>query len=168
MKNAQLRPIRPEDNPALARIIREVMTEFNTVGPGYSINDPEVDHMYEAYRDPATSRYYVLEIDGKVVGGGGIGPLANGESAVCELRKMYFLPEARGQGWGRKMVSQCLEAARDLQYRKCYLETVERMETANLLYRKMGFEALCGRLGDTGHCSCDTYFVKEIESEALH
>lgn len=164
MSITQLRPMRPEDNPKMARIIREVMTEFNTVGPGYSINDPEVDHMFEAYQDAATSRYFVLEIEGEVVGGGGIGPLANGDRTVCELRKMYFLPEARGRGWGRKMVEKCLTAARDLGYKRCYLETVERMETANLLYKKMGFEALCGRMGDTGHGGCDTYFAKEIYS----
>lgn len=162
MTNAQLRPMRPEDNPTMARIIREVMTEFQTVGPGYSINDPEVDHMYEAYRDAATSCYFVLEMEGQVVGGGGIGPLAKGDGTVCELRKMYFLPEARGQGWGRKMVEKCLSAARDLGYRSCYLETVERMQTANLLYKKMGFEALCARMGDTGHGGCDTYFAKEL------
>lgn len=162
MTNVQLRLIRPEDNTAIARIIRAVMTEFNTVGPGYSINDPEVDHMYEAYADPETSRYYVLEIDGVIQGGGGVGPLANGDAMVCELRKMYFLPEARGRGWGRKMVEQCLASARELGYQRCYLETVERMKTANLLYKKMGFEALCGRIGDTGHGGCDTYFAKDL------
>ena len=75
---------------------------------------------------------------------------------------MYFLPEARGHGWGRKLMEKCLDTARRLGYQKCYLETVERMQTANLLYKKMGFEALCGRMGDTGHGSCDTYLVKDL------
>jgi putative acetyltransferase len=44
-----LRTIRPGDNPQVAGIIRSVMTEFGAVGPGFSIMDPEVDHMYEAY-----------------------------------------------------------------------------------------------------------------------
>jgi putative acetyltransferase len=158
-----LRPIRPEDDAVIGKIIRQVMTEFQTVGPGYSINDAEVDHMSAAYSNPATSRYFVLEVDGVVLGGGGIGPLENGAADVCELRKMYFLPESRGHGWGRKMVQLCLDTARELGYRKCYLETVERMETANLLYKKMGFNALCGKMGDTGHGSCDTYFVRELE-----
>lgn len=165
MNERQLRLIRPDDNLRLAAIIRQVMTEFRTVGPGYSINDPEVDHMYEAYRDPATSRYFVLEIDGNVLGGGGVGPLANTEEKICELRKMYFLPEARGQGWGRRMVELCLAAARELGYEKCYLETVVQMETAILLYKKMGFEALCGKMGDTGHSGCDTYFVKDLTAD---
>lgn len=164
MNKSRLRLIRLEDNAVIADIIRKVMTEFQTVGPGYSINDPEVDQMYEAYRDPATSRYFVLEVDERIVGGGGIGPLANGEEKVCELRKMYFLPIARGRGWGRKMMDRCLAAARELGYQKCYLETVERMESANRLYKKMGFETLCSRMGDTGHDGCDTYFVKDLTS----
>lgn len=167
MTHAKFRLIRPEDNLIMARIIREVMTEFKTVGPGYSINDPEVDHMFEAYEDPATSRYFVLEINGQVVGGGGVGPLANSDEPVCELRKMYFLPAVRGNGWGRKLLEQCLEAARELGYQRCYLETVARMETANLLYKKMGFETLCGKLGDTGHSGCDTYFVKDLNAATL-
>lgn len=160
--NSFIRLIQPEDDARMGAIIREVMTEFQTVGPGYSINDPEVDHMHAAYNDPQRSRYFVLEVDGVVQGGAGIAPLENGDAEVCELRKMYFLPSVRGQGWGKKIVQLCLDTARKIGYKKCYLETVERMETANLLYRKMGFEALCGRMGDTGHGGCDAYFVKEL------
>ena len=38
-----LREIQQEDNEQVARIIRQVMTEFGAVGDGYSINDPEVE-----------------------------------------------------------------------------------------------------------------------------
>jgi putative acetyltransferase len=50
-----LRPIAVADNPAVAQIIRTVMTEFGAVGKGYSIEDPEVDAMYEAYQDPRSA-----------------------------------------------------------------------------------------------------------------
>ena len=46
--------------------------------------------------------YFVVELDGRVVGGAGIGPLAEGPAGTCELRKMYFLGEARGQGQGQR------------------------------------------------------------------
>lgn len=162
MSISAIRPIKADDNAPIADIIRQVMTEYAAVGPGYSINDPEVDQMYEAYQATTGGRYFVLEQEGRILGGGGFGPLANGSDKVCELRKMYFLPEARGQGWGRRMVELCLDAARELGYEQCYLETLERMESANVLYKKMGFKALCGRLGDTGHGGCDTYFAKDL------
>ena len=69
-------PIRPEDNPAVARIIRTVMTEYGAVGPGYSIEDPEVDAMFETYDHPR-ALFLVLENNkGEPVGCGGIAPLA--------------------------------------------------------------------------------------------
>ena len=67
------------------------MPEFGADGPGFAIHDAEVDAMYEAYARPR-SAYFVVERGGKVIGGGGIAPLENGEADVCELRKMYFLP----------------------------------------------------------------------------
>lgn len=152
-----IRPIRPEDNPVVARIIREVMAEFGTVGEGYSSEDEEIDRMYEAYDGPR-SIFYVIEKDDRLLGCGGVGPLPGGDKDICELRKMYFLPELRGVGLGRKLVMQCLDDARRLGYRSYYLETVDRMWQANLLYQKMGFQRLERRCGDTGHCSCEGFY----------
>lgn len=152
-----VRPIKPADNPAAACIIREVMAEFGTVGEGYSSEDEEIDRMYEAYDEPR-SIFYVIEKEGRIFGCGGIGPLPGGGEDICELRKMYFRPELRGLGLGRKLVMQCLDDARRLGYRSCYLETVDRMWQANLLYQKIGFQRLERRCGDTGHCSCEGFY----------
>lgn len=156
-----LRTIEAADNPAMAQIIRTVMQEFAAVGEGYSINDPEVDMLFETY-DRADSVFYVLLREGRVVGGGGIAPLVGGPEGVCELKKMYFLPEIRGLGWGKKMVLACLEAARDLGYRQCYLETIDRMTGANILYQKLGFKKLDRAMGNTGHSSCEAWYVKDL------
>src|SRR5690606_29509637 len=91
----RIRPIRPGDDAAVAAIIRAVLPEFGATGPGFAINDPEVDWMSRAYAAPRRA-YFVIEGDGgRVVGGGGVGPLEGGDADTCELRKMYFLPEAR-------------------------------------------------------------------------
>ncbi len=159
-----LRPIQPTDNPQVARIIRTVMTEFGAVGEGYSIMDPEVDDMHGAYANPRMAFYVVTQKGegGEVFGCGGIGPLIGGEADVCELKKMYFLPALRGLGFGQLMVATCLEKAKELDYRQCYLETVERMSQANRLYQKMGFEKICGPMGATGHGGCDSWYLKEV------
>ncbi|MCF8247381.1 MAG: GNAT family N-acetyltransferase [Saprospiraceae bacterium] len=161
--NFILRPIQPADNQQVARIIRTVMTEFGAVGEGYSILDPEVDSMCEAYSGLRSVFFVVAKNDsGEVLGCGGIGPLTGSDEDVCELKKMYFYPALRGLGFGKKMVSLCLEKARALGYRRCYLETCARMEQANQLYQKMGFEKICGPMGATGHCSCDAWYVREV------
>ena len=153
-----IRPIQAEDSPVVAHIIRQVMAEFDTVGEGYSSEDREIDDMYSAYDSPRHV-FYVIEKDGRILGCGGIGSLPGEEQDICELKKMYFLPELRGMGLGKKLVLQCLDDARRLGYRSCYLETVDRMWQANRLYQQMGFKKLESRCGDTGHCSCDAYYA---------
>lgn len=157
-----LRPIQVTDNPQVARIIRTVMTEFGCVGEGYSILDAEVDDMHGAYAVHGSAFFVVEKTDGEVLGCGGIGPLSGSGEGTCELKKMYFLPELRGLGFGKKMVTTCLKKAQELGYRQCYLETVDRMVQANLLYQKMGFDKICSPMGATGHCSCDAWYVKVL------
>lgn len=145
----------------MAAIIREVMASFGACGPGFAINDPEVGAMSANYPEPRAA-FFVVEERGRVLGGGGIAPLAGADAEVCELRKMYFLPEARGRGLGQRMLRQCLDAARARGYRRCYLETLTGMDAAQKLYLKSGFKPLCGPLGNTGHFGCDRHYLLEL------
>lgn len=156
-----LRPIMQQDNPALAALIRSVMPEFGASGPGFAINDPEVDAMAEAYAQPGAA-YWVVEREGRVVGGGGIAPLEGGPADTCELRKMYFLPELRGQGAGRALIERCLEFAQAAGYRQCYLETLSNMDRAKRLYAAAGFQPLAAALGATGHFGCNAFYLKAL------
>jgi putative acetyltransferase len=156
-----IRPIEPRDDVAVAAIIRAVMPEFGAGGAGFAIHDAEVDAMFAAYAKPR-SAYFVVELDGKVVGGGGMAPLENGEADVCELRKMYFLPQARGLGAGSAMITRCLDSAREFGFRRCYLETLTGMDAAQALYRKHGFTTLCAPMGNTGHHGCDRWFIRAL------
>lgn len=160
-----IRRIGPADNAAMADVIRTVMTEFGACGEGYSINDAEVDHMYEAYSGPRAG-YFVVVTDGdRVVGGGGVASLEggdDGDDGVCELKKMYFLPEARGTGVGRAMLQRCLDLARELGFRQCYLETLGSMRQAQRLYELNGFRRIDAPMGDTGHHRCDVWYVLDL------
>jgi putative acetyltransferase len=156
-----LRPIAADDDVAVAAVMRTVMPEFGACGAGFTLDDPEVDRMSAAYAEPR-SAYFVIERDGRVLGGGGVAPLAGADETVCELRKMYFLPELRGHGQGRRLLQHCLEVARQLGYRRCYLETLTGMEAAMRLYAQAGFKPLCGPLGSTGHSGCDRYYALDL------
>ncbi len=158
----KLRPIEPRDDAAVAAIIRKVMPEFGASGPGFAIHDPEVNGMSEAYARPGCAYWVVEDASGRVLGGGGIAPLDGGEPGICELRKMYFLPEVRGQGVGERLLRQCLAFARETGYRTCYLETLEGMKQAQKLYQRLGFQQLCAPMGATGHFGCDRWYALEL------
>ncbi|HET7561301.1 MAG TPA: GNAT family N-acetyltransferase [Rhodanobacteraceae bacterium] len=156
-----IRAIEARDDAAMAAIIRSVMPEFGAGGAGFAIHDAEVDAMCAAYSKPR-SAYFVLEVDGTLVGGCGVARLAHGEPDICELRKMYFLPQARGLGAGHAMIERCLAVARDFGFKRCYLETLTGMDAAQHLYRKHGFTPLCSPIGRTGHHGCDRWFIRTL------
>lgn len=157
----RLRAIEPRDDAAMATIIRAVMPEFGAVGDGFAINDPEVDWMSRAYAAPR-SAYFVVERDGEVLGGGGVAPLEGGDGDTCELRKMYFLPRARGLGAGAAMMARCLQAARDRGFRRCYLETLHGMDAAMKLYERTGFRRIGAPIGATGHGGCNAFYLLDL------
>ena len=161
MSEFSIRPIEPRDDAAMAAIIRAVMPEFGATGDGFAINDPEVDWMSKAYGEPRCA-YFVVEVDGEVLGGAGVAPLAGGDPGVCELRKMYFLPALRGQGAGAAMMARCLDAARKIGFRQCYLETLSGMDAAMRLYERSGFRRISCSMGNTGHGGCDSFYMLEL------
>ena len=114
--------------------------------------------------DPATVAVWRVDAltRDRWLGGAGVAPLAGGDGSVCELRKMYFLPEARGIGAGAAMMATCLEAARGFGFAHCYLETLTGMDGAMRLYERSGFRRIGGPMGATGHGSCDVFYLLEL------
>ncbi len=137
------------------------MPEFGANGAGFAIHDQEVDNMFSAHSGPRCS-YFVCEVDGRIIGGGGIAPLEGGDENTCELKKMYFLPEARGKGLGQQVLQRCLIAAKKKGFQYCYLETFNTMKDAMKLYAKNGFIKIPGALGNTGHFACDTFYQLDL------
>ncbi|TGD56788.1 GNAT family N-acetyltransferase [Flavobacterium humi] len=161
MSEPVIREIQKTDNLEIAQVIRAVLTEYNVPKVGTAYADPQLDYMFEAYSGPQTM-YFIVEKDGKIIGGAGIAPLENGPADVCELQKMYFLPQTRGLGLGSKMMDICLGKAKSLGFRQCYLETMPYMEAAQKLYVKTGFEYLETPMGCTGHSSCPVWMIKKL------
>lgn len=159
---ATFRPIEPRDDPAVAAIIRQVMTEHGASGPGFAIHDPEVGAMSAAYAPPRAGYVVIEDAEGNVVGGAGFAPLAGGDERTCELKKMYFLPALRGHGLGRALLAHVLDQARRAGYARCYLETLVTMDRARRLYEAAGFTRLCRPEGATGHFGCDAWYALEL------
>lgn len=161
MENWIIRKIEKKDNQAVAQLIRDVFDELNIPKVGTAYADPYLDLMFEEYQKHK-SVYFVVENNCKIIGGAGVAQLENEAETICELQKMYFLPETRGLGIGSKMMDLCLQSAKDFGYKNCYLETMPFMHDAQKLYKKVGFEYIVAPMGSTCHTSCPVWMLKEL------
>lgn len=148
------RAIMRDDDEAVRDLIINTLTEFGCVGEGYAYADEETQHMSRFY-DGVSSQYWVIvsKQDGRIMGGGGFGPLKGiaQADAICEVQKLYFDPVTRGKGLGTRLLGLIVEHAARFGYRQAYLETVPQMIHAQALYAKLGFYPIEHHMGATGH-----------------
>ncbi|MCF6213249.1 MAG: GNAT family N-acetyltransferase [Flavobacteriaceae bacterium] len=157
----EIRPIKKEDNTVLAKVIRDVLTEFGANIKGTAFYDTETDSMFEAYQKEK-SVYYVALVNGKIVGGGGISPIKNDKNDTCELVKMYLSTEARGLHIGKSIIIKCLAFAKNVAYKNCYLESFPSMTRAIAFYKKNGFKTLDKPISQSCHYSCSVWMLKSL------
>lgn len=155
-----IREIEKKDNEQVEQLIRTCLIEFGANRAGCAWEDPHLGSFYEAYQQE-NCKYWVVEKNGKVVGGCGIGPVEQAPE-VCELQKMYCYKELRGTGIAEQLLKISIAFARQ-HYRKCYLETFSNMEAANQFYFKHGFMPLEKPLIESQHYACDRWYIKDIK-----
>lgn len=130
-----LRDYRRGDEAEVRRIVATVLAEFG-LAPECGGVDADLEDIHASYV-ARSGRFRIVEDDrGRIAGCGGLFPLEDGEA---EVRKMYFLPAARGHGLGRQLLRELIDAARDGGYRRVVLETASVLKVAGALYRSFGF-----------------------------
>jgi putative acetyltransferase len=161
MESFIIREIQKKDNLAIAAIVRDVLMEMGAPKVGTAYADPYLDTLFEVYAIP-NAIYFVIEKNGKIIGGAGVMQLDNSDENICELQKMYLLPEGRGLRLGKLLIDNCIEKATEFGFEGCYIETMTYMEDAQKLYKKAGFYNLDKQLGNTGHSSCQVWMLKKL------
>ena len=157
----EIREILKKDNLKIKEVLVSVMNEFGVPDEGTAMQDEELNFMFESYQDK-NSKYYIVLADNFISGGAGISKLKGTRKNICELQKMYFLPNIRRLGIGSKLISICLDFAKKSEYKYCYIETMYNMINAQNLYKKNGFIELNHPLGDTGHSSCPVWMKLKL------
>lgn len=157
----KIQAITQQHDVRICEIIKAVGREYGAIGEGFGPSDDEVNAMSLHYQDDSASCYLIASVAGNIVGGCGIAPF-NGSNTVCELRKLFLLPQSRGAGIGKKLTESCLEYAKKRGYTKCYLDTLSNMTSAIALYEKLDFLHLDKPLVGTIHNGCDIWMLKTL------
>lgn len=154
--------ISSEHDNDICYIIKNVGVEFGATGDGFGPGDDEVLEMSAHYHPEENSKYLILLLDDRVVGGCGLSPF-NHSKTICELKKLFLLPEARGRGFGKTIAGKILTFAKNVGYTQCYLDTLSSMTSAISLYEELGFTHLSKPLDGTKHNGCDVWMMKDLK-----
>lgn len=80
--------------------------------------------------------YYLVELKGDIIG---MGALHQIREKTGEIKRMYIRPAYRGKGYGKALLQQLLQKAKEFGYHTIYLDSGRFMTTAHKLYRSFGF-----------------------------
>lgn len=155
-----IQEIKKEDNAKVKEIIQDSLKSLGLAVPGSAYFDPQLNDLYQYYNNLKHANYWVVELDGEVVGGIGIAPFIE-QDKVCELQKLYLSPKAQGLGLSKKLMETALSFA-SKHYEKCYLETMHELKTACILYEKFGFTLLQEPLPGSEHSAMDAWYLKDL------
>jgi GNAT superfamily N-acetyltransferase len=155
-------PITAEDDGALAQIVRHNLETHDLALPGTAYYDEQLDHLSGYYlSDPAKRFYLVLRDEaGRTLGGVGVAELPFFDRCG-ELQKLYLADEAKGAGLGYALIARIEDKARELGYRRIYLETHTNLRAAIHVYEKSGYR-LIPRPAAAVHGTMDRFYIKEL------
>jgi putative acetyltransferase len=161
MENLVVRKVKQEDNAALAAMIRAVFDEHAAPQKDTVYSDPTTDDLYTLSQQ-AGAVLWVVSLKDEVLGCCGIFHSAGLEEDIAELAKFYLSEKIRGKGIGKQLMLQCFQSAKEMSYKKLYLESMPQFSKAISMYEKYGFIKIDKPLGNSGHTSCNIWMIKEI------
>jgi GNAT superfamily N-acetyltransferase len=132
------RAARVDDGPGgeLAQAMRE---EIAVLYDGLELDGPSMPRAGAEELSPPGGAFIVGSRDGEAICCGGLKRLSEG---TCEIKKMYVVPAARGQGVARNLLHALERAALELGYDTVRLDTGPKQVRAQYLYEDEGYQAI--------------------------
>lgn len=129
-----VRAVFPDDLQEVLDLYREYVNS-TSVDLSFQGNDQEFGQLPEKYSSEE-SKIFLLKNDGKPVG---CAAFRRQDEAVCEMKRVYIRPSARGNNQGTQLVDRVLQEAVISGYKKICLDVLPEFKTALKLYRSYGF-----------------------------
>jgi putative acetyltransferase len=150
-----IRDWQESDRTSAASVIEQVLQEY---GLSWEASGADKDVLeVETFYLSVGGEFWVVEHQGQIVGTGAYYPTIRGDRAV-EIRKMYLLPNVRGKGLGKFLLTQLEETITAKGFQEIWLETASVLKEAILLYEKNGYQRTTGV--DTKRC--DRIYIKYL------
>lgn len=132
-----VQPATPDDWLRARRLVEEYAA---SLGVDLSFQDfgHEIDHLAEEYSPPEGA--FLVALDGNAALG--CVAMRRLSAGVCEMKRLYAVPAARGRGVGRRLVAEIVAAARGAGYSTMRLDTLPTMRAARALYATFGFREI--------------------------
>ncbi|MDP2710448.1 MAG: GNAT family N-acetyltransferase [Solirubrobacteraceae bacterium] len=129
----EFRPGRSDESPG-RELLGELIAHLNEIYAGRAARPGSVttpDEMVAPH-----GAFLVGYDDGQPVAIGGLRPL---EPGVCEIKRMYVVPEARSRGAGRALLAALERAARALGYERVRLDAGPEQRHSRALFADTGY-----------------------------
>jgi putative acetyltransferase len=150
-----IRAWQPQDRQAAITLIGNVLQEY-----GLSCEPEATDQdafEVEIHYWQTGGTFWVVEHDQTLVGTAGYYPVNRGAQAV-EIRKMYLLPQVRGQGLGRYLLSRLETDIQQRGFQQIWIETASVLKEACRLYESSGYLPATG----VETPRCDRIYLKKL------
>lgn len=144
-----------QDRERVSELLGDVLAEFGLKADP-AATDADLDDIEKNYLARGGTFELFEDEAGNLLGTVGLYPL---DEETCELRKMYFVPRARGRGLGQQALERIINQARKRGFKKITLETASVLQGAIRLYTRAGFVRV-----ESEHLSarCDQAYVLDL------
>lgn len=131
-----IRDWQPRDRKAVCDLINDVLAEY-----GLACEPQGADQdvwQVELYYQQADGQFWVVEQQDQIVGTAAYYAV-KGNCPTAEIRKMYLLPAARGQGLGRFLLQALEQEISANHFQIIRIETASVLKEAVQLYETSGY-----------------------------
>jgi ribosomal protein S18 acetylase RimI-like enzyme len=134
LEKVEIRHARPADIAAVRAMMREYI-EWIALDLAFQEINAELDGLPGDYAPPRGVLLVAADGD-RYAGVIALRPI---DTRICEMKRLFIRPEARGLGLARRLIDALLAEARRLGYAEIRLDTLPMMGAAQALYEAMGF-----------------------------